>query len=87
LKIKFKIKKEIDYESTIVTLGNSVDAVYASHFATATHYFIYDTKTEEVEVMENTAPTEDPHAEADGAGGASLLTGFPAKEVVVSTMA
>jgi predicted Fe-Mo cluster-binding NifX family protein len=40
----------------IAALGNSVDAVYARHFATATHYFIYDTETGEIEVMENTAP-------------------------------
>jgi predicted Fe-Mo cluster-binding NifX family protein len=39
----------------IAALGNSVDAAYARHFATATHYFIYDTETGEVEVMENTA--------------------------------
>jgi predicted Fe-Mo cluster-binding NifX family protein len=39
----------------IAALGNSVDAVYARHFATTTHYFIYDTETGEVEVMENTA--------------------------------
>ncbi|HHS48636.1 MAG TPA: dinitrogenase iron-molybdenum cofactor [Desulfurella acetivorans] len=45
----------IEGKIATAAMGNSPEAPFSQHFATATHFLIYDTATGHLEVVENTA--------------------------------
>ncbi|MGO0122594.1 NifB/NifX family molybdenum-iron cluster-binding protein [Desulfothermobacter acidiphilus] len=63
----------------IAALGDSPDAAFSRHFATATHFLIYDTASGDLEAVEN--PARDLPA-GRGVAVADLLIGKGVKGVV-----